>query len=121
MSHMSHNLLLAHWTEVVAELNSLHLSLLPGSRFQQLGGDPEWAARQGKRRDEQRRRGSDSDGSDSEVEEDGVLQRTGQCRLHSQVLPSHDSSTLRSTEFIVKCLSTSLMIPAWVLSSVIIA
>ena len=58
----------------------------PGSRFQQLGSDPEWAARQGKRREEQRRRGSDSDGSDSEVEEDGILQRTGQSRLHSQVL-----------------------------------
>ena len=29
--------------------------------------------------------------------------------------PSHDPSTLQSTEFIAKCLSTRLMIPAWVL------
>ena len=53
----------------------LYLSLPMWCRFQQLGGDPSWAARGGRRKGKGR---SDSSSSDSETEEDGILQRTGQ-------------------------------------------
>ena len=55
-------------------------SLQMWCRFQQLGGDPGWAARGGRRKGKGR---SDSSSSDSEANEDGILQRTGQyCVLY---------------------------------------
>ena len=59
------------------------MCLLVG-RFQQLGGDPEWARRREERGKKGRGDKSDSE-SESSGEESGILQRTGQL-LVSDVL-----------------------------------